>query len=109
MLRQGKDCRDKVPLPFALIIVATKLRVSRQSSVYSSSAMSIQRTLCRNIDSIFALSSARTLLRHIAASCDIVLLVCLKFCRDKKNYVPIENAAIATFFFFSAGIVSFFN
>ena len=57
MLRQMKDCRDKVPLSFALIIVAIELKVSRQSSFHFSSAMSRQRTLCRNRDSIFALSS----------------------------------------------------
>ena len=85
MLRQRKDCRDKVPLPFALIIVATELRVSRQSSFHSSSAISRQRNLCRNRDSISALSSTWNLLRHIVVNCDIVLLICLKFCHDKQK------------------------
>ena len=91
MLRQRKDCQDKFPLPFSLIIVMTELRVSSQSSFHSSSVMSQQSTLCRNRDSISALSSAWTLLRHIAAGCDIVLLVCLKFCHDKhKLFFDIE-------------------
>ena len=83
MLRQ--DCRDKVPLPFSLITVMIELRVSRESSFHSSLAMSRQRTLCRNRDSISAWSSAWTLLRHIAAGYDIVLLVCLKFFHDKQK------------------------
>ena len=58
MLRQRKDCRDKVPLPFALIIVATELRLLRQSSFYSSLAMSRDRTLCRDRKALSALSSA---------------------------------------------------
>ena len=73
MLRQRKDFRDKVPLPFSLIIVVIELRVSRQSSLHYSSAMSRQRTLCHDINYISTLSSARTLLQHIAFGCDIVL------------------------------------
>ena len=44
--------------------------------------MSQHRTLCRNKDSISVLSLAWTLLRHIVAGCNIVLLGCLKLCRD---------------------------
>ena len=54
MLQKRKDCHNKVPLPFALIIVAIELRVSRQPSFHSSLAISQHRTLCRNRDSIYA-------------------------------------------------------
>ena len=68
MLRQKKDCRDKVPLPFALIIDVTELRVLRQSSLHSSLAMSRQKTLCRDRNSIFTLSLAWTLIQLLAVT-----------------------------------------
>ena len=84
MLRQRKDCHDKVPFPFALIIVVIELRVSRKSSLHSSSAMSRHKNICCDRDSLYALSLACTVLRHIATSCDIVILVCLKLCCDRE-------------------------
>ena len=62
--------------------------------------MSRHKTLCCGKDSIIALSSNWTLLQHTVVGYDIVLLVCLKFCHNKQNYVMTENATIAIFFFF---------
>ena len=98
MLRHWKYCRNIVLLQIALIIVATELRVSRQSSLHYSLAMSRHKTLACDKNALSAFSSAWALLRHISAGWDIVLLACLKLCCDIQKLCRYRDCCIFHFF-----------
>ena len=91
ILRQMKDCRNQVPLPFAFIIVAIELRVLRQSSFNSSSAMLLQRFYFCLEFSLDFVATYSCWLRHS-------FLVFLKFCRDKQKLCRDRECCNCTFF-----------